>query len=463
MASWPLRQADMVPATADTQMSTQSPDLLPGQTWRAAAQRASQAAPELAWMNPRRQQALARVLASGLPSTRDEAWRYTDLSEFESLGLASLDAQPLAITNAGSLPVKAAASSLPLLDDAARILVRDGRLEAPLPPLPAGLSVASLRSASPDMVAATDAVLAGSDGAGSTTLMDLNTALLEDAVIVRAGAAAAPHSLHIELLAGDQARMVHPRLIVDVSAGTSLTLLLEQATGQGTVVNAVTQIRLGAGAHLQLIRLQSLPADALLTDNIGLSVAEDATVSVLSMELGARLTRLDLAIQLNGTGASVGIHGIFLADGQRHVDNHFSVAHRAPRTVSRQSVRGIAAGSGRGVFNGRILVEAGAAGANATLNNRNLLLSTTAEIDTRPELEIHVDDVRCSHGATTGQLDPGALFYLQSRGLDPADARDLLTSAFLREGLESLHPSALRTALEERLAARLSTLGRTGS
>ena len=446
-------------------MSARSPDLLPGQAWQAAAQRASQVAPELGWLNGRRQRALARVLASGLPSTRDEAWRYTDLGEFEKLGLASLDAQRLAAIGAGNnartLADKASALPLPLLDDATRIAIRDGRLETPSPDLPPGLIVASLRSAAPDMVATADVVLAASDGAGSPALVDLNTALLEDAVFVGTRTGAAAHSLHIELLAGDQARMAHPRLIVDVSPGTSLTLLLEHAAGQGTVVNAVTQIRLGAGAHLQLIRLQGLPADTLLTDNIDISVAEDATVAVLNMELGARLARLDLGIQLNGTGASVGIHGIFLADGQRHVDNHFCVAHRAPRTVSRQSVKGIAAGSGRGVFNGRILVEAGAAGANATLNNRNLLLSTTAEIDTRPELEIHVDDVRCSHGATTGQLDPGALFYLQSRGLDPADARGLLTSAFLREGLENLPPSALRSALEERLAARLRTLGST--
>jgi len=184
-------------------------------------------------------------------------------------------------------------------------------------------------------------------------------------------------------------------------------------------------------------------------------LAAGASARVTSIDLGAALSRQAFTVVLAGPGASATIDGLSLADGDRHLHNRTRVEHRAPATTSRETFRGIADGNGRGVFNGSIVVLPGAAGSNAELSNRNLLLAATAEIDTKPELEIYVDDVRCSHGATTGQLDPAALFYLRSRGLDEPAARRLLTAAFLRASLAGVRSPALRARLEALLEARL--------
>jgi len=220
-------------------------------------------------------------------------------------------------------------------------------------------------------------------------------------------------------------------------------------------VNAVNQIWLGSGSQLTLIRVQDLPDDGMLTETTRVELAGSASLQVTSVDLGGQLCRQAITVLLAGAGAAASVDGMFLADGQRHIDNCTRLEHQAPRTTSRETFRGIADDHGHGVFNGKIIVQPGAAGSNASLTNRNLLLKTTAEIDTKPELEIYVDDVRCSHGATTGQLDANALFYLRSRGLDPAAARQVLTAAFLRESLASIALPELRARLEARLQARL--------
>ena len=234
-----------------------------------------------------------------------------------------------------------------------------------------------------------------------------------------------------------------------------ITLTIEHSGAAGSLANAVTQAWVGDGSHLSLIRVQCLPDDGMITDTSRLELGAGATASITSVDLGALLSRQSMTVALAGAGASATIDGLFLADGIRHIDNRTRLEHQAPATTSRESFRGLADGRGRGVFNGKIIVMPGAAGSNAALSNRNLLLATTAEIDTKPELEIYVDDVRCSHGATTGQLDSDALFYLRSRGLDPAAARQVLTAAFLREGLGGIVIPELRTRLEDLLQKKL--------
>jgi Fe-S cluster assembly protein SufD len=250
----------------------------------------------------------------------------------------------------------------------------------------------------------------------------------------------------------------HPRLIVDVAPGSQITLSIEYTGAGGALANAVTQVCLGRDSKLNLIRVQALPDDGMLTETTRIEVADSASVMVTSVDLGSQLSRQALTILLAGTGASATVHGLFLADRHRHIDNRTRIEHQAPRTTSREFFRGIADDHGHGIFNGKIIVMPGAAGSTAALTNRNLLLTTTAEIDTKPELEIYVDDVRCSHGATTGQLDANALFYLRSRGLDPAAARQVLTAAFLREGLSGIAVPELRTRVENLLLAQLQAL-----
>lgn len=194
-------------------------------------------------------------------------------------------------------------------------------------------------------------------------------------------------------------------------------MIVEHTGAPGALINAVSQLWLGRGSQLNLVRVQALPDDGMLTETVRLELGEAAVATVTSLDFGAVFSRQSLSVVLAGSGAQATIAGLFLADGHRHIDNHTLLEHQAPRTISRESFRGIADQHGHGIFNGKIIVQPGGAGSQAALSNRNLLLTPTAVIHTKPELEIHVDDVRCSHGATTGQLDANALFYLRSRGL----------------------------------------------
>ena len=288
-------------------------------------------------------------------------------------------------------------------------------------------------------------------------LAALNLALLGDGLYLRSTAAAAATTLHLRLT-GSSAGMAQPRLLIDIAPGSQLKLVIEHHGAAGALANVVTQIRCGKGSRLDLLRIQELPADGLQTEMTHIDVHQDATLSATSLDFGGQLLRQDFSVALTGPGAAANIHGAFIVDGHRHIDNHTTVEHRAPDTSSREIFHGLATGHGRGVFNGRIVVQPGAVRTESALNSRNLLLTSTAEIDTKPELEIFTDDVRCSHGATTGQLDANALFYLRTRGLGPDEARQALITAFLHATLALIGPEELSMRVAARLQSRLAAL-----
>lgn len=414
-----------------------------------------QFAGSLEWLDQRRAAALARFEKSGLPDTKNEDWRYTSLAGYTQrwTDYRAASGQPSVIAAPDSPgPV----SGSWVAADMFTVDVVDGTLCAPLVGTPPGLTIRSLQQLTPEWRVRVEGLLGPADGTPPDSLVDLNTALLGDVLLI----ATDPGScvvmpVHVRLQGTAAPAFIHPRLLVDVAPGSQLTLSLEYTGADGALVNAVTQICLGRDSQLNLIRVQALPDDGMLTETTRIEVAESASVTVTSVDLGSQLSRQALTVLLAGTGASATVHGLFLADGHRHIDNRTRLEHQAPGTISRETFRGIADDHGHGVFNGQIVVQPGAAGSNAVLTNRNLLLTTTAEIDTKPELEIYVDDVRCSHGATTGQLDSNALFYLRSRGLDPAAARQVLTAAFLRESLNGIAVPELRARLDARLQARL--------
>ena len=411
--------------------------------------------PELGWLGAERDAALARVLSRGLPDVRQEDWRYTSLAEYSTRSAQYLVAAEVAEAPAsGALPVGNAADGAIL-----SVEIVNGLLQTPVVATPPGLAVHSLRHAAPALRSQGEALLRAATATepdAAPNLVDLNTALLRDVVLISVAAGArVEQPLHITLRSSAPQWVAQPRLLVKLGATSSLTLILEHTGAAGALGNTVTQIELAGEARLELIRVQALPDDGMLTECTRLNLAASAHAVVTSVDLGSRLSRQDLTVLLTGPGAEATVHGVFLADGHRHIDNHTRLEHCAPRTISREYFRGIADGHGRGVFNGKIIVQPGAAGSNAALTNRNLLLTTTAELDTKPELEIYADDVRCSHGATTGQLDANALFYLRSRGLDAAAARQVLTTAFLRQGLNAISVPALRARLDAQLQARL--------
>jgi Fe-S cluster assembly protein SufD len=366
------------------------------------------------WPRPIADAALEALLAGGLPDQRTETFRYTSLGPFADRLAAGLAAPGTGA--AGAAPPLAATRV-----SGTAFTLTDGRRGGATDPLPAGLALHPAASA-----------LAGVR-TGDLPLVDLNTAFAGDGLVLDLAADARPPGpLVIHDRALDPAAVSQPRLRLRLGAGSELT-----------VVQVVTGAA-GAGARLTLVRLQQGAAGACRLDRTELALDAGASASVTLVDLGGAPSRQDLVVLLAGDGSSIDAGGLCLAGGTSHIDHQVSIEHRGRRTISRSAWRNVADAAGRVVFNGRIVVAAGAAGTDAALTNRNLLLSARAEIDTRPELEIYTDDVRCSHGATTGQLDPAALFYLRSRGVPAAAARRLLIGAFTTGLLDRISDPGLR-------------------
>ncbi len=426
--------------------------------WRDACQRSRNAIPQLAWLTELRDTAISVLAEHGLPDLTQEEWRYTSLTDYIQRGAALLADEVTAADTATAAPTAEETVGQPQLE------LLDGLfLEGPgsgALVLPAGVEAHSLRQLSPELRVRATALLATHRTPDDTRpLAALNLALLSDGLYLRSTATAdtPPPPLHLRLTSSGTA-MAQPRLLIELAPGSRLSLIIEHRSAAGALANAATQIRCGAGSHLGLLRIQDLPADALLTETTHIELDRDATLSATSLDFGGQLVRQDLSVALSGAGATASINGAFVVDGHRHIDNHTTVDHRAPDTGSREMFHGLATGHGRGVFNGRIIVQPGAVRTASALNSRNLLLATTAEIDTKPELEIFTDDVRCSHGATTGELDANALFYLRTRGLGPDEARQALITAFLHATLALIEPEDLGVRVAARLQSRLEAL-----
>jgi Fe-S cluster assembly protein SufD len=423
--------------------------------WRDACQRSRSAVPQLDWLTELRDSAVGLLAERGLPDSSHEEWRYTSLKDYVQRGATYLAGTGTA--------VDAVPASTPADDAIGRpqLILRNGILEpvSGRPALPAGIEAHSLRQLSPELRARAGSLLAsGNVTDDGSALAALNLALLSDGLYLRSTAVdVSPAPLHLRLT-GSSTTMAQPRLLIELAPGSRLSLIIEHRGAAGALANAVTQIRCGAGSHLDLLRIQDLPADALLTEMTQIELGQDASLSATSLDFGGQLVRQDLSVTLIGPGATANIHGAFVVDGHRHIDNHTTVEHRAPDTSSKEIFHGLATGHGRGVFNGRIVVQPGAVRTASALNSRNLLLTNTAEIDTKPELEIFTDDVRCSHGATTGQLDANALFYLRTRGIGPDEARQMLITAFLHATLALITPADLSARVATRLQARLEAL-----
>jgi Fe-S cluster assembly protein SufD len=253
-------------------------------------------------------------------------------------------------------------------------------------------------------------------------------------------------------------RMTHPRIIVQLGENSRCTLIEHYVGGESieSFTNSVVTIVAAPGACMRHYRLQQESAKTFHISNVRARLARDARYRIHEIALGASLGRTDLTALLEGPGADAQLYGLFTPAGSQHLDNYTRIEHVAPHTTSSEEYRGIADGRGRGVFNGKVKVHPDAQKTDARQLSRNLLLSPTAEIDTKPELEIYANDVKCSHGATTGQLDAASLFYLRSRGLDMTEARALLLRAFAESILSSIEPPGLRAALESWLQRRFA-------
>lgn len=248
---------------------------------------------------------------------------------------------------------------------------------------------------------------------------------------------------------GDQLGLSCPRLDIEVGEGARVSLVEIYFCMPGeAITTATTTLSVGRGASAELTRLQVATSEAVHVGSTQIHLGADAKAGMTALSLGGRLARHELEVILGEQGACFDLRGLYAPIGTQRQDMVVTVDHVASRTISRQNVRGVIDDRGRGSFTGHVIVREGTAGVDARQSNRNLVLVPTAEADTRPWLEINADDVKCAHGATVGRLDADALFYLRSRGIPVAEARELLIDAFMAEVLVEVKGPRLRAQLD---------------
>lgn len=409
----------------------------------------------LAFVDALRREALARFESLGLPTTRDEDWKYTSLKALENWHLAAEVSSP-------ERPALAVAA-LPAELHAWRIAFRDGGFApelSDLAGLPDGAIVESLATALEKRTGEVEPELGRAAPANGHGFLALNTSILSGGAYLRLKPGLKLERpieiLHVSS-GGEPAPLHAPRTLIVAEAGSEAKII-ERFAGTPDHVyltGAVTELTAKAGARIEHVRLQEEGAQAWHIGGFYLRLERDARAVSHNLMLGAALARLDLRAVLAGEGAHCELNGLYLADGRQHLDNHTHIEHEKPQGTSRERYRGVLAGRARAVFHGRIVVRPGAQKTDAQQENHNLLLSREAEVDTKPQLEIYADDVKCAHGATVGQLDTDALFYLRSRGMDEKGARALLTVAFAREVIEGISLAPLRARLEDTIMDRL--------
>lgn len=437
-------------------MSEASPERHWAEAFAAAA---PERTGEPAWLESARKAAIARFAELGLPSRRHEEWRYTSA---ERIGRVPWRPAPAAALGAGGLDAFELA-----LGEGPRLVFVNGRF-APgwsrREGLPAGVLAADARSRWEPEGAWLEPLLALPAALADRAFAALAAALAPDAAVVRIGrdVALGPPLTVVFLSAPGADAATTPRLVVEAEAGARLSLVEVHAGPAGAerqLRNALGEIVVGARAAVDHLRIQLDGAGATHLGHVHARVARGGRYASRTVSLGAAVARLDLVVSLDGEGAEATLDGLYVTAGGQHSDNRTTVDHARPHGTSRELYKGVLAGHSRGVFSGKVLVRKGAQKTSAEQRNANLLLSGQAEADSKPQLEIEADDVRCSHGSTIGQLDEEALFFLRARGLDLAAARALLVRAFADEILAGVPGEGLRERLLAGVLAKLAAAG----
>ncbi len=407
----------------------------------------------LAWINTLRAQAAGRLDVLKLPALRDEEWRFTDLS--------SLTSQVFQPVRSATDLLTADVEPFYLAEATNRLVFVDGvyapTLSSPLKDC--GLMLANLSSADASQAAAIEPHLGRYAAFSDNVFAALNTAFLQDAaVIVVPRNMTVTAQLHLLFVATQAEAASHPRCLLVAEPGSSVTLVEDYVALQDGAyfINPVTEIVVADRAQVKHVRVQRDCAKAFHIANGAVSVGRSGSYQSVSVALGAQISRYNLSVLL-AEGAECVVDGLALITDNQLADTHTAIDHAQPNGISRQLHKCIVGGSAHAVFNGKVMVRAGAQRTDSNQSSRNLLLTGKAQVDTKPQLEIFADDVKCAHGATIGQLDNDEVFYLKSRGLSDSVARNLLTYAFGAEIIDRIPVASIKRRLE------LTMLEQTGS
>lgn len=421
------------------------------------------------WLARGRQTAFESFVAQGWPTKKQEEWRFTDLGPIVEAVSQSVAESGLPATGpAAGFDLSSFDASLVKLggDHGHRLTFVDGRprRELGLGQLePDGLQVTPLSSA---MDSAELRANLGSHLRNGNAFVALNAAFMTDGAFVHIPAGfQAETPIYLVYLASTEGSTSFPRTVI-VAGPKSRATVVELhlgAHGRATLSNAATEIVLGSEANLAYHSIQHASESGFHLGHTAVTQMAGSELSAHSLALDGRIVRNDLQTTLIGEGCRCNLDGVYLASGKSHIDNQTCIDHSKPRSTSRESYRGVVEGAGHAVFSGRILVRPGAEKTDAQQTNRNLLLSDGAQVNSKPQLEIFTSDVKCSHGATTGRLDPDALFYLRARGIGKEEADRMLIRAFLQQGLERVASTELRAELEAVLDRRIDKLVQAGT
>ena len=414
-----------------------------------------------AWLTAARRNALEQFTRLGFPTLHDEEWRFTSVAPIADGRFA------IARDGAASVTPADLAAAEWIGERTATLVFVNGRFAptvSDIARLPAGVCVESLAHALARQGAAVEERLTRVADGARHPFTALNTAFLADGAFVSIADRAiveAPIHLSVLTLGEESPTMAHPRVLI-VSGESSQATIVESyhsARADRYFTNGVTEVVAGANATLNHYTvLREAPA-SFHVGSLYVEAHEDATVACYSATLGGALVRNDVNVLLDGEGSHCTLHGVYVGDGGRLVDNHTTIDHAKPNCASREVYKGILADQARAVFNGKIIVRPDAQKTDAKQTSKALLLSEDAQINTKPQLEIFANDVKCTHGAAVGQMDDEAIFYLRARGLGEREARNMLIRAFTGDVLNQMPLAALRTRLDEELVRRLPGLG----
>lgn len=411
---------------------------------------------ETATLTTRRKAALDHFAELGLPTRRDEDWRYTDLRPLERGGFSSVLNKPTK-----DIDLK----DYLLGEEVHRIVLLNGHwIESlsKLDKLPAGISFGPVSKALREFPDLANEILSATETEGRQAFTSLNGAFFSEGfvLLLEPGVVLDKPLQVLHLGQTEKSGAQHLRNLIRLAPGSRATLV-ESFAGEGDYwTNAATLVDLGEGATLHHVRLQNEGENAIHFASTRATLAAGSKYDTFTLTLGARLSRHDISAVIEGSDAHCALGGAFLLRGQQDATTVTLVDHKAPGCETRELYKGVVDERSHGAFLGKIAVRQAAQKTDAHQLSRNLLLSPRASVDTKPELEIYADDVKCSHGATVGDLDETALFYLQARGIPEAEARRMLIDAFTAEAIETVENEALRAYLHGHLERWLAKGGK---